>query len=202
MACNSNQRRVLFLDFDGVVRSFRNFIVDMDFDVVALKMIEKLQKECGFKIVISSTDRIIIKDIEKFRQSLIADYGVTLNFHKRWRTPTLRNPHLIRMDANAQKYMKHWSKEMSVEIAPDYYNIRFWRGFQIQAWLNAEFDDVGEETDYLVLDDSRDMFPLKPKSVILVKKGESRGGMQLRHYDNIWGYFSSEKSSRKSIPKT
>lgn len=202
MSISSTQHRVLFLDFDGVVRSNRNFIIDMDFDIVALKMIEKLQLAGNFKIVVSSTDRITIKDIGKFRQSLIDNYGVTLEFHKRWRTPTEADPHLIRVDANAKNYVKHWSKEMSVEIDPDYYNIRFWRGFQIQGWLNAEFGVVGKEIDYLVLDDSRDMFPLKPRSVILVKKGESRGGMQLRHYDKIWGYFCSEKSTRKSVPKT
>lgn len=202
MSTSLNQHRVLFLDFDGVVRSNRNFIIGMDFDIVALKMIEKLQLAGGFKIVISAAARITIKDIGKFRQTLIDDYGVTLEFHERWRTPTLKDAHLIRVDTNVQNYVKYWSKEMSVEIDPDYYNIRFWRGFQIQAWLNAEFDAVGREMDYLVLDDSRDMFPLKPKSVILVKKGESRGGMQLRHYDKIRGYFCSGKPPRKTVRKT
>lgn len=192
MACSQNQHRVLFLDFDGVVRSHRNFEVDMDFDPVALKMIEKLQQHGNFKIVVSSTERILIKDIEAFKQSLIEDYGVTLEFHSRWRTPSsIRDAHLMPLSEDVKRYVKYWSKEMSVEIDSDYYNIRFWRGFEIQAWLNAEYDEVGEETDFLVLDDSRDMFPIKPKSVILVKHGESRGGLQLKHYDKIWGYFCS-----------
>lgn len=183
----TKQSKILFLDIDGVVSSHRNLLIGEEFDVVALKMLEILQREIGFLIVISSTRRKHIKSIADFSKMLSDKYGVCLKFHETWRTATrFKQPDLSKLPAAHARIFKQYVRRFG-ENAPKKLEDTFtWRGFEIHDWL---LNRPEKEIKYLIVDDSMDMFPIDIKHLLRIKYGEELGGLQLKHYDQILEYF-------------
>lgn len=82
---------VAFLDFDGVISTPRAHMANHEqperdirwIDPVACKLIARLQKQHGFKIVISSTWRGFGRDR---CAAVLAPYGLAEHLHEDWQT--------------------------------------------------------------------------------------------------------------------
>lgn len=187
--------KILFLDIDGVVSSIRNGIVGDDFDLVALKLLEQAQRECGFEIVISSARRQHFKSAEDFLNP-IKEVGVDLKLHERWKTPIgygqlldlLTNRGETGQIDEVAARRRYW--QLHTSPSP----VTKWRGVEIQQWIMDEIGDsplsAYQLLDFLVVDDSCDMFPLDPSHFLHIPKGESICGLQVEHYDYIINYFN------------
>lgn len=184
-----NKQLILFLDVDGVISSLRNSIVGLKFDPVSTLMLKKLQDKIGFKIVVSSAQRINHKSAESFIERIRSVTGVTLDLHEDWRTVSHPDKPLENLPKNHQiifrDYRKIWGKSYLRTI----YTTRYWRGHQIRQWLRDHSD---ENIKYVVVDDSFDLFPIPIDRVVRIKHGEQICGMQIEHYDQIFKLFGVE----------
>lgn len=190
------QSPVLFLDIDGVVSSHRNLMIGKEFDDVALSMLAHLQNEFNFLIVLSSSRRILYTELSQLTNELESNHGVTLRFHHRWKTQhQVEGSDVTLPTTNYGDRCAYWGRVMGVDVK-DIESVRSCRGLEIQQWLNDEELETGERIDYVVVDDSVDLFPIDPKYYVRVYQGEIRGGLQLRHYDSISKKFNRIKRSR------
>ncbi|BDH16593.1 MAG: hypothetical protein [Bacteriophage sp.] len=188
-----NEELLLFLDADGCISTARNEIVGMRYDIVALKMIEQLQRKHKFKIVLISERRKNYQELRALQAELQVQYAVNLIFHSDWKIAhsVTRLPNL---PVGWETYINHYEEQMGIKIEHGFGNIKHWRGFIIQDWLNRNISQH-ENVRYLVVDDSADTFPIAPNNTIHVKLGEERGGIQLQHYDAIDEYFTANTES-------
>lgn len=131
--------RVVFLDIDGVLNSFRSCIAlrgyghlnterrgkmtleDAKLDPIALKLVQKLVKETDAKVVISSSWRILAKEISDF------DF-------------------------------------LDLPVIAFTENLAGTRGQEIQRWL-----DENEVSSYTILDDDNDMLQTQMDSFVKCK---------------------------------
>lgn len=183
------KQRILFLDLDGVISSLRNSIVGLKYDPVATLMLKKLQDQIGFKIVISSAQRINHKSAESIIKRISDVTGVELDLHEDWRTVSHPESPLENLPKNYQHifkdYRKVWKKYLKT-----IYCTQHWRGHQIRRWL---LDHQNEEIDYVVVDDSFDLFPIPVEKVVRIKYGEQICGLTMDHYDQILKTFGKEE---------
>ena len=135
---------VIFLDMDGVLCTQRahhaiatQSALWRHLDPIACRLVERLARENGALLVLSSTWR------ESFEQSgmtcIVMNGGFSaVNWHTCWKTPKLHeSPHL-------------WDSGSYVK-----------RGYEIDSWLNAN-----GQPDYVILDDDPDMLTTqKPRFV-------------------------------------
>lgn len=186
----TKQSRILFLDIDGVVSSHRNLILGDEFDIVALRLLEKLQVECQFDIVISSSRRKNIKSITDFSNMLTTKYGVRLHFHTAWKTVNKKDVILDNLPKDYGRIFKQYVRKWGVHAPKHISETLHWRGFEIYDWLLHHRE---ENPKFLIIDDSMDMFPIDIKYLVRVKRGEELGGLQMSHYDRILEYFTGGK---------
>jgi hypothetical protein len=182
-----DKQRIIFLDIDGVISSLRNSILNMNYDPVAVLMLRSLQTECNFKIVVSSARRKLHKSKEAFSDSIYYATNIRLNIHDDWRTVSHVKEPFSQLPDNHESILKEYIDSVwynSVQVKED---TRYWRGHEIRQWLL----DHGEHNfDYLVLDDSFDLYPIPTSNVLRIENGESNAGLLVEHYDFIRKYFN------------
>lgn len=146
----------IFLDFDGVLVTFRSTVGNyamgtMDNpDHVALRFFDNLNRAFPrVGVVISST----------WRQGKHAEYGVF----------DFRNMFAF-AGCSGIRLFSDWRTKSLSGI----------RGTEIQEWLNRH-PEVG---GYLIVDDDSDMLPEQKDNFVHVKDG--REGMMYRDFDRIW----------------
>lgn len=189
MMKNPTRKRILFLDIDGVISSIRNAILQLGYDVTAVKLLKDLQERCGFLIVLSSARRKHFTSKEDFIKEVFEETGVTLELHDSWRTvshPTNQLEHLPkRHQVIFKSYRKYWKKYLKT-----YHDTLYWRGHEIRQWLR----DHGEDNyEYVVIDDSFDLFPIPVERIVHIQYGECDSGMKVEHYDRVLELFGEEE---------
>lgn len=190
---------ILFLDIDGVVSSSRNLVTGTKFDQVALKLIEKLQKKYNFQIVLSSSHRKHIRNIIEWVTAIEKDYGVCLNIHPNWRTVTGMSSMVDEYDASHDNrdYWMHLNKLTDPDSLTKETTF-YWRGWEIQQWLNEYEKENGCKPIYACIDDSRDLYPIPYSHFVHVDQGEMYS-LQLSHYDALNAVFNRQINGGKII---
>lgn len=182
------KHRILFLDIDGVISSVRNLILQLEYDHTAVALLKDLQEKCGFLIVMSSSRRKHFDNAEAFLKELKEETGLTVELHENWRTPSYSTEPLENLPKGHQvifkAYRKYWKKYLKT-----YHDTRHWRGHEIRQWLR---DNDESNFEYVVLDDSYDLFPIDPKRIVHINFGESDSGMKIEHYDKVLELFGEE----------
>lgn len=152
--------RVLFLDFDGVLNSFRwmkanpgkSFACEVDPEPVAL--VAEIVRRTGAQIVVSSTWRI------HHRLAALRDVLITAGY-----------PAPCPIIGATPKSVPH--------PEPDY---KHKRGFEIQAWLDAQPPDGPRAVEQIaILDDDTDMSHLLPRLV----QTDVHEGLQREHVERV-----------------
>lgn len=181
------KEKILFLDIDGVISSLRNSIVGLKYDPVATLMLKKLQDQIGFKIVVSSAQRINHKSATSMLKRIKDVTGVDLVFHEDWRTVSHPTDYLGNLPEGHEETFKDYKAFWKDHL----YNVEStenWRGHQIQQWL---VDHTDKDIEYVVIDDSFDLFPIPTQRIVHIRYGESTAGMLMDHYDQVLRLFST-----------
>lgn len=177
-----HDNRVAFLDMDGVmihVLSTRRHCNNptkypTEVDKNCVDVLLRLQQQHGFKIVLSSSMRKIYKTKEEFLETYAGSGLEQLVFHEDWKTPHYSN----KIYEGTEQSLQDWTRRMSKPCEVD--QTQYWRGHEIMAWLEAH-PDVNQ---FVVFDDSPDMYPLADEQVVWVRHGLQDGG--LRGYREDW----------------
>lgn len=186
--------KVLFLDFDGplihTLSLQRNIKYPSqfpsEFDPKCVNVIKAMQERYGFKVVVSSTIRRNHKSLpemlEHFKTSNLSD----LDYHEHWHTPHAATKVYFGTDED----LCHWTGLMNVKRAV--LETKYWRGHEIRQWLEAH----PEVTEYLVVDDRPNLYPIPQKNCLWIYNANHFGGMLSTHID-IPSYFSRNFSEIK-----
>jgi hypothetical protein len=192
-------RRVIFLDFDGVlihelsakrhyearqVKSPRlkaEILEDspsvMDADCVS-RLLE-LQKKHGFKVVVSSSLRRHYQN----KAELVAEYKCVgfdeLDIHDDWRTPSSTKTY----DGDGLD-LAYWCKKSGIPFVKSLTNR--WRGHEIMEWLEKH----PEVDQWLAIDDTPHFYPLKPANCLYLHAGNYHGGLAHWFPDNVDAKFA------------
>lgn len=202
--------KVLFLDIDGVLSHVCQRYAEVDgylnkMDRYLLKNLAKVQQECGFKIVVSSTWRI--GRTKEEMEEVFKDNGSVLDLHDDWATTT-KEPYTYEEiqeredDLNKQvnSYFQHYSwinstyfyeKSRDPGFLKSIFDsdLKGQRGLQIYKWL----EEHPEVDCYLVVDDSSDMFMIPKDNFLHVKDGEMTNGLNMFQFNRIKNRFSEDK---------
>lgn len=204
-----DKERIVFLDYDGVVRHRFSDLLYTDkefyeipaFDINIVKILVKLQERLNFKFVCSS--RAWAESDRESQEAKFRYHGVNLEFHKDFRTPYmtdftveeyLNGEHLIYASKDP---WEDWGEQYEVFKGNDVDEktlrselIERNRGFCILSWLR-EHPEVGID-DFMVIDDESDIFPIRRKNFIHVQQGESRGGFGWEHVIQLIEFFEPQ----------
>lgn len=207
--------KVLFLDIDGVLSHVCQRYAEDDgyldkMDRYLLKNLAKVQQECGFKIVVSSTWRI--GRTKEEMEEVFKDNGSVLDLHDDWATTT-KEPYTYeeiqgsegelkkKTDNYTTRYITklysatYLNKFCTIEQITELQNKTFdselkdQRGLQIYKWL----EEHPEVDCYLVVDDSSDMFMIPRDNFLHVKDGEMTNGLNMYQFNRIKNHFSKDK---------
>ena len=178
--------KVVFLDFDGpLIHSLsltRNIKWPKDFpteiDPKCVNRLRELQERFGFKVVISSTIRRNHQTLEGLLEHYSTSNLSTLDYHDDWRTPMTAKKIYLGSDES----LCHWTGLMNVKKAV--LETQYWRGHEVKTWL----DSHPEVTEYLVIDDTPNLYPLEQKHCLWIYNAKYHGGMLSKHID-IPSYF-------------
>jgi hypothetical protein len=132
--------RVLFLDIDGVM-NHEGMKSHQTFDPDAVCRLNRIIKETGCKIVLSSTWRHMYRGVNRIEE-LLRLQGIAPG-HVLDRTPTHHELLLLWRKGAVDKPSEHCMK-FSFDVT---------RGMEIKAWLQLH----PEVTEWISLDDDRDM---------------------------------------------
>lgn len=187
--------RIVFLDYDGVLchrliawldRSEGYF--NQGHDKTVIRTLARLQRDIGFKFV--SCSRAHTEPTRKEQEAVFYKYGHHLDFHADHAVPYKTD---ITESQYQEIYLPRVGDPLDYYDSPHYTEPIPWerlvwhRGFNIQSWLNAH-PEIGS-SDYLVLDDSSDMYPLPKENHILIRDGEMTGGLNMHQVLAIYKFF-------------
>lgn len=173
--------KVLFLDFDGplihALSLQRNIKYPKrftsEFDPKCISVIREMQERYGFKVVVSSTIRRNHASLEKMLDYFKTSELNTLDYHEDWRTPLSAKKIYFGKDED----LCHWTGLMNVKRAV--LETQGWRGHEIKQWLEAH----PEVTEYLVVDDRPNLYPIEQKNCLWIYNANYHGGMLSKHID-------------------
>lgn len=187
-----NKPFIVFLDYDGVIADMGSRIVagantprHQQFNLVSIGLLKDLQKRYGFLIVCSSRAHA-----KRTLEEQIDHYPIDMEpfkFHEDYRT----SGSLIDGECRMDEYLANTSN-YKLEILSGVYGPRSLnsenRGWYILDWLerNGYDPDAG---NYMVIDDSTDMFPIPGQSFLHIQEGELLGGFQAKHYIYMLEYL-------------
>lgn len=171
------KNRILFLDIDGPLIHDRSTYLqrnviggrNLPYCNESVAFLKKLYEQFKFQIVVSSSyrlDHLVLGDFLETHHQL-KDF----EFHPDWKTTSRVVDYPVTNDAE-QLSLDHWAKINEVPHT-ERHSIGQ-RGGQIQDWVDCH--DF-EEFDYMVIDDSCDLYPLNPFNVIWLEQAISRGGI-------------------------
>lgn len=191
--------KIVFLDFDGVVRSGFSDLANgrNKIDPSIASVLFELQKELNLTFVCSS--RAWAQSSKLDQEQPWIDIGFPLVFHEDWRTPYESD--YTEEDYEEMKLLGSLPDDpiydSMISRVRNYYPdktlwecIRGWRGFCIQSWLDNH-PDIGPD-DYVVLDDETDMYPLPRRNFIHVENGELNKGLGWNEVLQIIEFFKDE----------
>lgn len=196
--------RIVFLDYDGVVRHLFSDLVNdpgdrfgrPHHDLTIVKVLKALQDEFGFLFVCSS--RAHAESSHEEQEAVFLKLGVHLRFHEDFRTPYMTDCTLDEFLAgelfeysSKLPYSGHvaaWTNSLTDD--KDKLKERLinrYRGFCVFSWLRKH-PEVTKE-DFLVIDDESDFFPIDRDNCIYVVNGELEGGFSYNHYKQMREFF-------------
>lgn len=203
------KERIVFLDYDGVVRhrfsdllyNTKEFYEIPAFDVNIVKVLAKLQERLSFKFVCSS--RAWAESDRETQEAKFRYHGVNLEFHRDFRTPYgtdftveeyLNGEHLPYASEDPwegwEGYYDAYKDTTLDEMALRSGLVDRNRGFCILSWLRKH-PEIGID-DFMVIDDESDIFPIRRKNFIHVQQGESRGGFGWEYVIQLIEFFEPQ----------
>lgn len=202
------RQRIVFLDYDGVVRSWYSDLVYgwATIDPSIAYVLHMLQDVLGLTYVCSS--RAWGEDSREAQEMIWAQTGWPLKFHEDFCTEYHGEYTRERWDSGEFDAMccpeglveYHRRFDFLRERDPErdvWYQIQYWRGFSVLKWLEAHPEITNN--DWLVIDDESDMYPLPLRNFVHVVNGEQTKGLGWEHLRYIIEFFTDEVDGARML---
>lgn len=194
-----SDQRIIFLDYDGVIchQMSRYTIPESEdiysgeyLDITKLRALKRIQELTGALFVTCSAAHT--RESKEEQERIIASYGVNLEFHEDWAVPRGQFPSQALHDqiVAGPRYALRFEQFPDMADAP-WATVSIQRGMHILEWLHNH-PEIRPE-NFLILDDSSDMYPIPQWNHVWVKYGEHKGGFDFDHCLEIFRKFGVDQ---------